>query len=248
MTAAFTAGSVLTATNLNNAVNTNTINAQTAAGYSLVLTDGGKLVTLSNASAQNLTIPLNSSVAFPTGTVIEALNIGAGAWTVTATGGVTLAGATVISTNSRARLVKTGTDTWYSVILGPPSSARDFVSTNQTTTSTSYTDLATVGPAVTVTTGTKALVLFSSGGYNATTGAVLSASVAVSGATTLAASDDWALSRKQVSGGTDTLTFGQSVLLTGLTAGSNTFTMKYSVSGGTGNFNLRRINVIDMGS
>lgn len=130
MTAAFTAGSVLTATNLNNAVNTLTINAQTAAGYTLVLTDGGKLVTLSNASAQNLTIPLNSSVAFPTGTVIEALNIGTGTWTVTATGGVTLSGTTAIPTNGRVRLTKTGTDTWWSSAMDTAAGGLAFIATS----------------------------------------------------------------------------------------------------------------------
>jgi hypothetical protein len=38
------------------------------------------------------------------------------------------------------------------------------------------------------------------------------------------------------------------VLLTGLTAGSNTFTLKYRVGGGTGNFYDRDIIVQDLGS
>lgn len=54
------------------------INAQTGTTYSLVLADAGKLVTLSNASAIALTIPANSSVAFPVGTVINILQLGAG--------------------------------------------------------------------------------------------------------------------------------------------------------------------------
>lgn len=118
MTGTFTAGAVLTAANLNTAINSLTLNAQSGAGYTLVLTDAGKLVTVSNASAQNLTIPLNSSVAYATGTVIEVLNIGAGTWTLVPTGGVTLTGSTSIPTSARVRLTKTGTDTWYANTLG----------------------------------------------------------------------------------------------------------------------------------
>lgn len=118
MTGTFTAGAVLTAANLNTAINSLTLNAQSGAGYTLVLADAGKLVTVSNASAQNLTIPLNSSVAYATGTVIEVLNIGAGTWTLTPTGGVTLTGPTSVPTSARVRLTKTGTDAWYANNLG----------------------------------------------------------------------------------------------------------------------------------
>ena len=65
------------------------------------------------------------------------------------------------------------------------------IATGQTTTSTSYADLATVGPSATVTTGTKALVIFTSYVRNTSTGPGMSVSVAVSGATTLSAADDW---------------------------------------------------------
>jgi hypothetical protein len=118
MTGLFTNGTTLSATALNDAINSLTLNAQSGAGYTLVLADAGKLVTVSNASAQNLTIPLNATVAYATGTVIEVLNIGAGTWTLTPTGGVTLTGSTSIGTSTRVRLTKTGTDTWYANILG----------------------------------------------------------------------------------------------------------------------------------
>ena len=45
-------------------------NTQTA-NYTLVLGDAGKSVEMNNASARTITVPPNSSVAFPTGTVIE---------------------------------------------------------------------------------------------------------------------------------------------------------------------------------
>jgi hypothetical protein len=92
--------------------------AQTAS-YTLVLADAGKLVTISNASANNLTIPLNSSVAFPIGTRIDVIQKGAGQTTIVATGGVTInskGGALKLSSQySGASLIKYGTDTWFAV-------------------------------------------------------------------------------------------------------------------------------------
>jgi hypothetical protein len=89
----------------------NGVNAQTGAGYTLVLTDAGKTVTVSNGSAQNLTIPTNASVAFPTGTLIRVVNIGAGTWTLTGT--PTINGTTAIPNKGAVQLLKTGTDTWW---------------------------------------------------------------------------------------------------------------------------------------
>lgn len=96
------------------------INAQTGTTYTFVLSDRDDLVTASNASAQTYTIPLNSSVAFPTGSLINLIQIGAGQVTVVGAGGVTVAstGATAAQPKTRAQysvmtLIKAGTDTWY---------------------------------------------------------------------------------------------------------------------------------------
>ena len=125
-------------------------------------------------------------------------------------------------------------------------SATATVATQQTTTSTSYTDLATAGPAVTLTTGTKALVLCYTEQSNSST-AINVSSFAVSGATTIAASDTFGLQINQsVSGYVYSASIGK--IVTGLTAGSNTFTAKYRVSGATGTFLNRVISVIDLGS
>ena len=59
-----------------------TINAQTVTTYNLVLTDAHKTVTLTNGSAIDARIPLNSGTAFPIGTRIELLQGGAGQVTV----------------------------------------------------------------------------------------------------------------------------------------------------------------------
>jgi hypothetical protein len=92
-----------------------TTNTQTAS-YSLVLTDNGKLILMNVATANNLTIPLNSSINFPVGTKIDVSSIGAGQTTIVATGGVTInsaGGALKLRLQySGATLVQTATDVW----------------------------------------------------------------------------------------------------------------------------------------
>lgn len=118
-----------------------------------------------------------------------------------------------------------------------------FTSTSQTTTSTSYTDLATVGPAVTVTTGPKALILIHCRLSNSTAGQNSWASWATTGASSLSASDNYAISYDSPVT-SSTAYVGIAVLDPNLTPGSNTFTMKFRVSGGTGTFGTRRISVL----
>jgi len=60
----------------------NGINAQTGTTYTTVLTDAGKTITTSNASAVTVTIPASGTVNYEVGTVIQFLNIGAGALTI----------------------------------------------------------------------------------------------------------------------------------------------------------------------
>jgi hypothetical protein len=133
------------------------------------------------------------------------------------------------------------------ILAAIPKSITASVLTTQTTTSTSYADLATVGPTVTLTTGTKALVMYGAFMTNTSAGPNISASVAVSGATTLAASDDWRVFF-DVSLATYGASLSRAVLFTTLTAGSNTFTMKYKTSSATAQFTNRFIVVVDMGS
>lgn len=113
------------------------------------------------------------------------------------------------------------------------------VDTSQTTTSTSFTDLATAGPSVTVTTGTRAICFFQA--YYTNNNASMSsyASPAVSGATTIAADDSYSIRRQ----GTNNQQHAGLHTFLDLTAGSNTFTMKYRVAGGTGTWVNRRIIV-----
>jgi hypothetical protein len=113
------------------------------------------------------------------------------------------------------------------------------VATSQGTTSTTYVDLTTAGPAVTLTTGTRALVIISSALVNSTLGSFATASWAVSGATTLAANDNYAITMND----SLTMTLTAVKFIDTLTAGSNTFTMKYKASANTATFADRRIAV-----
>ena len=116
----FVASQVLTAAEQNAlATAMIAINAQTDAAVTAVLTDDGKLVTMSNASANTFTIPPNSSVAFGIGTQINIAQLGAGQTTIVAGAGVTLnsAGAKLIlnAQYALATCVKTDTNTWFVV-------------------------------------------------------------------------------------------------------------------------------------
>jgi hypothetical protein len=66
------------------------INTQTGTSYTLALSDDGKLVQMNNSSANTVTIPANSSVAFPVGTKIIIQKYGAGDTTISGASGVTV--------------------------------------------------------------------------------------------------------------------------------------------------------------
>ncbi len=95
-----------------------TDNNQTGTAYTLVLTDAdNKTVTMTNAAANVVTIPLNASVAFPIGTKIAVMQYGAGVTTSTGDTGVTVnnvsAGSVAASSQFNGMLLhKIGTDTW----------------------------------------------------------------------------------------------------------------------------------------
>lgn len=117
------------------------------------------------------------------------------------------------------------------------------VLTIETTTSTSYVNLATAGPAVTATTGTTALIGMYGRQGNSTANVNSWTSFTVTGATTLAASDNIALSYDSPVA-SSSVYHGNTHLQTGLAAGSNTFTQVYRVSSGTGTFASRRLWVV----
>lgn len=94
-----------------------TQNVQTAS-YGLVLSDRNKMIEMNVGSANNLTVPLNSSQAFPVGSQVTILQTGAGQTTIVATGGVTInatPGLKLRTQWSSATLIKRATDTWVAI-------------------------------------------------------------------------------------------------------------------------------------
>lgn len=117
--------------------------------------------------------------------------------------------------------------------------------TTESTASATYTNLTTPGPAVTVNIGVNGLALVSIGAQyqNNNASGFASMSFAISGATTQAASDKFALYT-----GSQVVAKASSVfLLTGLTPGSTTFTTKYAaLVAGTSTFLWRSIAVVPL--
>ena len=94
------------------------INTQTGTAYTMVGNDRGRLVTTNNGSAQSITIPPNSSVAFAVGTQIQVAGLGAGEVTMVAGSGVTLRstpGLKLRAQYSSVTCIKIATDEWILV-------------------------------------------------------------------------------------------------------------------------------------
>jgi hypothetical protein len=116
-------GDVLTS-GMFNGLTSFTVGTANTADYTAVSADQYQVLQIMNkATAIAFKIPTNASVAFPIGTALTVLNIGAGTCTISAvTSGTTTilsAGATAASPTltqyKSAACIKTGTDTWYVV-------------------------------------------------------------------------------------------------------------------------------------
>jgi hypothetical protein len=128
----------------------------------------------------------------------------------------------------------------------PLASAGNVVVTGETTTSTTFTDLTTTGPEVTLTTGTNVLIIISARASTTAATSLCVMGYEVSGASTVTAND--ARSRMTVGINANDSFNVSSARVQTLTAGSNTFTAKYRVNSGTGTFSSRSIYVVDLGS
>jgi len=99
---------------------TSGLNSQIGTTYTFVLTDATKIVEMSNAAANTVTIPANATVAFPIGTTITVVQTGAGLTTVQGAVGVTVNGVSAGSKATTAQyegmsLYKRATDEWVIV-------------------------------------------------------------------------------------------------------------------------------------
>ena len=98
-----------------------TINEQTGTAYTLASGDAGKLIKMTNAAANTVTVPPSSSVNYAIGTTINVVQYGAGQTTLTAGSGVTIYsynGALGITGQyGQAVLTKCAADTWIAAGL-----------------------------------------------------------------------------------------------------------------------------------
>ena len=154
-----------------------------------------------------------------------------------------ITGSTVAAATGSVTAVPTGIQTIYNgaawVCVTPVGA--DTSTNTGTTTSTSYTaTLASGGtnPSVTLSTGTTALVIVSTNS-SATSGFTHNVGVAVSGATTVAASVSYGTLSTQATA----MRTSDQWIITGLTAGTNTFTLQYKTDGGTASFLYRHLTV-----
>lgn len=157
--------------------------------------------------------------------------------TISATGG---------DTNIDLRITPKGTG--RVVLNGAGAPQNSVVGAPETTTSGAWGDLATVGPTVTVTIGNSGMAqvtIFANTQSTSATGRS-EMSFAVSGANTQSPGTDTALMQIAVSAGVAQAS-SSTFLLTGLNAGSTTFTAKYQRNvGGTSTFAARKISVIPL--
>jgi hypothetical protein len=125
--------------------------------------------------------------------------------------------------------------------------ASNTVNAEETTTSDSFGNLTTSGPEVTITTGTKVLVMCTSYIYGPN-GSAGTMDFDISGATSRSATGATRLAGSNEGQGSSIGTRSTSVTYLTVTAGSNTFTAKYFKRGTSATFDNRAITVFDLGS
>jgi hypothetical protein len=76
------------------------VNTQTSS-YTLALSDNSNVVVMNSASGVNVTVPPNSSVAFPVGATIAIVQYGAGQVTLVAGAGVTIDNPSSLTTRAQ---------------------------------------------------------------------------------------------------------------------------------------------------
>jgi hypothetical protein len=114
---------------------------------------------------------------------------------------------------------------------------------SESTTSTSFVDLTTLGPQVTVNTGSSALILITAEINNNTASQAGRIGITISGATS-ETPDGTTVLRQETNGTSEFNRCTMARLHTALTPGSNTFRMVYAATGGTASFNFRNIIVM----
>jgi hypothetical protein len=120
MTYPWAAGEVLLAGDLNSAFAAKsdlamTQNAQTGSSYSYALADASKLLTMSNAASNTVTVTKQATVTWVTGTQLRVMNLGVGVTTLVADTGVTINGNVALKQYQGGTLIRTASDVWLFV-------------------------------------------------------------------------------------------------------------------------------------
>lgn len=155
-----------------------------------------------------------------------------------------ITGSTVAAATGTTTAVPTGIKTVYNgsawVCVTEVAARSD---TSASTTSTSYVTTLTgdaTALSVTLATGTTALIT----GHctvSPSTAATMYGTISVSGATTIAAASSAYASGFAQANGSYTTQFAWAWIVTGLTAGTNTFTLNYATSAGTATYTKRTL-------
>jgi hypothetical protein len=146
----------------------------------------------------------------------------------------------IYETDTKISLIYNGS-AW--VCLTPQSAT---INTSGSRSSTAYGDLGTgAGPSTSIQTGSKALVTISAVAQSSFNN-FMYISFGVTGATTITAVDDYSTwTRELTAGGGFGSGISRTFIITGLTAGVNTFTMKYRGSAGNAvDYAFRSITVV----
>lgn len=101
-------------------INDSTTLVTKTSSYTVALSDAGKTLTVDSASDLDVTIPPNSSTAFPVGSRLDVVRVGTGAVTFVPDTGVTInsknSNKKIAARYSAASIIKIDTNTW--VLIG----------------------------------------------------------------------------------------------------------------------------------
>jgi hypothetical protein len=154
-----------------------------------------------------------------------------------------------IGSTGQVLTVASGVPSWATPAGGSITTGYAAVNVEESTTSATFTDLTTAGPAVTLTTGTKVLVILSHYA-NSDSGTAAVMGYDISGATSYSAGFDEVSQIWNNGAGSSVGLQHSYVSYKTVTAGSNTFTAKYRKRGGSGTaqFDFRHMTVMNLGS
>jgi len=101
-------------------INDSTTLVNKTSSYTVALSDAGKTLTIDSASNLDITVPPNSSTAFPVGSRIDVVGVGSGTVTFVQGSGVVInsknSNKKISARYSAATIIKTDTNTW--VLIG----------------------------------------------------------------------------------------------------------------------------------